>query len=430
VTEKSQLAYSTLAPQRPDSGWMARTAAWLAGWAFWIWLGGLIVAGVAHWAGEATNPFVGAMAAVAAMLLLTTGAMLARGVRRIRDLSVLYYLEHAVRLNAPVTQLLGAAEQHESGAVRSSLGRLRRQLHMGERISVALSKTIPDVTRRMSGLVMAGENTGQVPASMNRITHRRDFLPLSDPTDSIFHRWYPGVVLAGCIGVGQLCLIFVVPKMSQVLTDFHVRPPTSLRWMLMLSADAAIVILPVVAMAILLFCGRMVAQIFTPRGMPLGPLRPAIEAVFWFTPVVATAVRSRSYGDVCFVIAHALKAGMTPKLAIAEAATASGNIILQRRVRHWAAEMLAGDDLATAAAKAGLPAVVCGMLSTSQGDEDAQEVFEFLHRYYDNRFSRTATLLRGAVMPLVAIVGGIVVLAIALGVFEPLAALMKKAMDR
>ncbi|HWE03610.1 MAG TPA: type II secretion system F family protein [Tepidisphaeraceae bacterium] len=66
------------------------------------------------------------------------------------------------------------------------------------------------------------------------------------------------------------------------------------------------------------------------------------------------------------------------------------------------------------------------MLSTATTDGDAREVFDFLHRYYDGRFSRTAAVLRAALLPLVAIAGGIIVREVALGVFQPLTALMNR----
>jgi type II secretory pathway component PulF len=66
------------------------------------------------------------------------------------------------------------------------------------------------------------------------------------------------------------------------------------------------------------------------------------------------------------------------------------------------------------------------MLATPQTVAETQDVLHFLCRYYDGKFSRAATLLRGAIIPATAIGFGIVVCLIALGIFQPLVAVINK----
>jgi len=424
VSGSLPISYSTLGYERPSRILTVRVARWLAAGLFWTLLGGILVAGSAFAVASASNVLLGALTPVAAILLLVAGATLARGARRVRDLSVLYYVEHAIRLDASLPAMIAAAEQNEHGAVRSGLGRLRRRLTAGDPVSTALAIAAPALSKRMIGVLMAGEITGQMPAAMRRITVRRDFLPAGDPTDSIFHRWYPLIVLTGCFVGMQGYLIFVLPKMNFFVWRQGLPRVSHNAWMQALTDNFGYVIFAIAALAILLLCGRMLAQFFTPLGMTLGPLRNVADAVGWFTPFAGVGVRSRALGDVCYVIAHALDAGVAPHRAVVEAATASDNFILERRMRRWASEMLAGSDMALAARKARLPTLLCDMLAGA--DKDLHEIFQFLFRYYDGRFSRVAMLLRGAIIPLVAIAGGIVVLGVANGVFEPLVGLMNK----
>ena len=60
------------------------------------------------------------------------------------------------------------------------------------------------------------------------------------------------------------------------------------------------------------------------------------------------------------------------------------------------------------------------MLGTARTPPDLVAVLRFLSRMYGARFSRTLIILRESVVPILALVGGVVVCAIALSVFGPL----------
>lgn len=425
------LSYSTLRHQHEPRGGAVGAARWFGKLVFWAFVGGVMVAGSGFAvAGIVNNGLLGSLTPIAAILLLIAGATLAGGVRRVRDLAVLSYLEHAIRTNAPLLEMLAAAEQSERGAVQLRLRRLRQRLEAGDAISEALSIAAPALSRRMIGVIAAGECIGQTPAAVRRVTTLRGFLPPSDSTNSIFYRWYPLMVITGCFAGLQLILIFVAPKMAQIGRDYRLPPPAALRFLQVDAQACGFLILIILVLSILLVCGRMASQLFTARGMTLGPLRSAADVLLWYTPFARVAVRGRAMADVCYILAHALKAGIAPNRAIAEAANAAGNFVLERRMRKWAANILSGGDLASAARRARMPALVVGLLSTARGQHDAAEIFDFLSRHYDAQFSRAAIFLRGATPVLIAVGGGLIVLAVASGIFQPLVAIMNRVATR
>ena len=61
-----------------------------------------------------------------------------------------------------------------------------------------------------------------------------------------------------------------------------------------------------------------------------------------------------------------------------------------------------------------MPGLVVEMLVPATSGEQVADVFDFLARYYDSRFSRTRLLLRGAVIPLTVFFFAVIVTFVAL----------------
>ena len=86
----------------------------------------------------------------------------------------------------------------------------------------------------------------------------------------------------------------------------------------------------------------------------------------------------------------------------------------------------AGRGAADAAANAGLPRFVSAMLAQMGTTASGEDVFRFLARYYRSRFSRTATALRAASVPIMVLGFGVLVALVALSIFTPLAAMIQR----
>jgi hypothetical protein len=101
---------------------------------------------------------------------------------------------------------------------------------------------------------------------------------------------------------------------------------------------------------------------------------------------------------------------------------------------QWRAGLLSGAPTPAAAARAGMPRVLVGFLeaSSTPGREGEPQtlaaLFEFMGRYYRDRFSRLAVTLRSLLEPAMTIALGYIVLQIVLAVFTPLVVLLNSVM--
>jgi type II secretory pathway component PulF len=103
---------------------------------------------------------------------------------------------------------------------------------------------------------------------------------------------------------------------------------------------------------------------------------------------------------------------------------------MRRMMQEWQFALLGGIPVAQAAARAGFPRAFVGFMQSAGGEPGSNAhtlaaVFEFLGRYYRDRFSRLAIFLTALVQPAITLALGLVVLYITLALFLPLVKLIQ-----
>ena len=95
---------------------------------------------------------------------------------------------------------------------------------------------------------------------------------------------------------------------------------------------------------------------------------------------------------------------------------------MRRKVERWWRGVDSGLSPDVAARQAGLPALLVGQCATMAADPGLP--FEFLARHYQLRWTERIAALQAALVPIVALVMGLVVGTVAVGFFQPLVALI------
>jgi type II secretory pathway component PulF len=373
---------------------------------------------------EALGPTVGYSSPLLTLLVLIALALMARNSRRARAMIVMHYLEQAIRLNLPIPAMLRAAEAAERGTLRRRLTRLRDNLEAGSPVSAALQRSVPGVPLRFIGLIHAAERIGRLRHTLGRIVRQQEMVVDRRPMQSIMLRWYPMLLLLCVSPVFGVVMIFVMPKIKQIFTDFHLQLPPATVWMIDMwdTMQLPLAALSLIALAVL--SGRMFAELIPARQTTFSPLRAVTDRGAWVFPPWRSVVRSGGLADLCHILVDAIEAGQPMDRALAEAADGCDNRVLRSRVRRWGEAVTAGVPLVDAARQAKMPPLMVGMLSTSQSSTGTRDVFAFLLRYYDSRFSAASALLRGAAVPVMVAIMAVFVTTLALGLFVPLVELM------
>jgi type II secretory pathway component PulF len=243
------------------------------------------------------------------------------------------------------------------------------------------------------------------------------------------YRIYPALVfLMALVTGGVLIPITVWPKFEKILHDFHQPVPWSMRLLGGIAGQGTgstglAIVLILMGLLVLAPTSRYLAGLFFPTRLdpPFGGR--VRDQLIWWTPVLRGDALDRGLADLCDFISDAADAGRPIDQALREASQTQTNAVMRSRTSNWAQAVEEGQPLHEAARAAGMPPLVVGMLATVRNTDDLAEVFSFLGRYYEFRFSRRRELLRALYIPLVVALMGGVVLLIALSIFQPMIAL-------
>lgn len=382
--------------------------------------GMVLIALLAMAIGVAFSPALGWASVFVDLLILVALALAVRNARRGQSMIAAGYLEQAVRLNLPLPAMVRAAELSERGRLRRKLVRLYSWLETGAPVGAAVQRALPGVPTRMVFLLLSAERLGQLPRMLRRLL--REDRPLAERSaiQTILLRWYPMTMLAAVAVLGLGINLLIILKYQRILRDFHLEMPAITVWTMTVWR---MVEFPLGFIAGLVLCGvvsRSFSELMSPPRPSRGPLSVITDRIAWVTPLWRTIVRGRGLADVCRLMADATEAGQPLDRALAEAADAATNRVLEKRLRQWSDLVSAGESADDAARKAGMPAMVVGMMRTARGTAALPAVFAFLGRYYDARWVAATTLAQSAAIPVMVLILALFVASLALAIFLPM----------
>ena len=103
--------------------------------------------------------------------------------------------------------------------------------------------------------------------------------------------------------------------------------------------------------------------------------------------------------------------------------------VLKARVRQWREGMLDGLSPDESGKNARLPRLLTGMLATTRTADDTCQVFEFLARYYRQRFDKAVVLVNALFEPAMVLLMGSLVGVVVVGFFLPLVEMIWHAVE-
>jgi type IV pilus assembly protein PilC len=355
---------------------------------------------------------------------------------RQRAMSILSYLENAARLNFPFDSYLLAAELAERGSLRAAIRHLRANLSRGFSVVNALMTAVPEFPEPLAAQLAVAERLGRLCPTLTRIVaEERRRRPSVRDDLSPMYRLYPAIVLFAVISILTFLTIFVVPKFREIFKDFKVSLPEVTVFLLKITSffsddiPLAPTLLVLLAIIVIMAVGLQLERIFTTNA-PVQVVRDAADWFTWRLPLLRHLQRDRAIAASSQVIAEALRAGLPLPRAIELALALPTNRFFRRSLDRWRTNLITGMPVAQAAALAGLPPLFLGFLGPATDSRAAAspdslpDLFEFLARYYRDRFSRIDILLRAAFEPAMVLCMGVLVGFTVVALFVPVVKLL------
>lgn len=359
--------------------------------------------------------------------------------RRERGRRMLAYLEYAVRLNVPLPDFLRAAAGGEKGSFASRLAHLAQWLEQGSPLADALRITIPEVSARHREVIGVAERTGRLGPALNDMVHQTQPTVKNNPGSGWMSWIYPLLIsyLMAVVLLGTF--VFVVPKFQEIFADFDTELPYQTRMLIWIGTGGSepgaskdwFTLLAVLLgfTAVFIWLGSTTVAVERIVKLPAGSKRHLGDRWRQFVgalPWVGSMARDQQMADVCYAVGSAVEGALPLPSAIQEAQSLELSPALRLKLASWLDRVTMGQPIGRAAADAGMPDLMAEMLGGSEAASRPGQTLSFLHRYYRNRFSRAAELLRGAVVPVTVLVLGGVVGWVVVALFLPLFALIEK----
>ena len=283
----------------------------------------------------------------------------------------------------------------------------------------------PDMSPRQIALTASADRIGRLDASLQRLVeHEAQQLRSQQAVGGLL--WiYPTFVTLIALTVVGLLSVFVAPKFAMIFQDFEMELPAITAQVLGTTDVIGPTMLVLGVLVLLAVCGWSLGMMSADFRKMATPLWVVFDTLAWYAPVARRAALDRAMADVCHTISEALRAGLSMTSALNEAAMLHMNRFMARRIRRWADYTEQGMLPHEAARAARLPHLVSGLLATARSGDDGPRVFDLLGRYYTGRVSRTMILLRAAVVPAAALLLGLLVGWIVIGLMLPMARLIE-----
>lgn len=294
-----------------------------------------------------------------------------------------------------------AQTQMASPRLNLVLRLMLRDIESGLAMSVAMKKhkdVFPDMA---VNLVVAGENTGDLDAIMDRLAiHMEKKAALKAQT--INAMIYPSIVVLAAIGVGTFMVVKIIPKFAQfLLGKGRVLPPST--QMLIDFSDYIRENGVFIIAAVIAFIISVLLAYQTKAG------RLAVDKSLLRIPVIGNMLVTGAMAQMVWALSILLRSGVT----IFDALKITGNLMSNRvyidKLNQASAKIMQGRDLASSIDHPRIPSLITQMIVVGENTGSLDQVLQELGVYYENLLEIAIKRMSAMIEPaMILIIGGMV----------------------
>ncbi|MDF1587651.1 MAG: type II secretion system F family protein [Gammaproteobacteria bacterium] len=294
-----------------------------------------------------------------------------------------------------------AQTQMSSPRLNLVLRLMLKDIESGLAMSVAMKKhndVFPDM---VVNLVVAGENTGDLDAIMDRLAlHMEKKAALKAQT--INAMIYPSIVVLAAIGVGTFMVVKIIPKFAQFLLGKGRVLPPSTQMLIDISDYVRENGLFIIA-AVIAFIISVLLAYQTKAG------RLAVDKALLRVPVIGTMLVTGAMAQMTWALSILLRSGVT----IFDALKITGNLMNNRvyidKLQQASAKIMQGRDMASSIDHPRIPALVTQMIAVGENTGSLDQVLQELGIYYEKLLEIAIKRMSAMIEPaMILVIGGMV----------------------
>ena len=338
---------------------------------------------------------------------------------RITRLDMIFFTRHLYTLlesGIALDQALHiTAEQNSNLRFREILLAIHKRVKSGQSLSSSLSQHKDHFSDFFINMVKIGESSGKLDDVLLHSLEQqeKDHELLTKMRGAMI---YPSIIVTAALIMVTLMMAFVVPKISDILSEYEVGLPLTTRALMATSyfvVHYGLVAIPLAVVLLVLGFRYWVRQ-------PWG--KSQWDGLKLKLPLVKRIVVEFNNARLARAMASLLKSGVAMDKALSLAMTASGN-------KHYHSTMADGvrfiqKGIALSEVLKGrpdlYPPITLRMLEVGEKTGQIDEMFDRLANYYEKSVSNTLSNLSTIIEPVLLIFIGCVVALIGLAVLTPI----------
>lgn len=305
-------------------------------------------------------------------------------------------------------------KQTRNPKLKKIVSEVADEVEGGARLSLAFSKYPKQFSKFYISIIKSGETSGQLADVLNYLADQleKDYDLKSKIRGAMM---YPAFIMSGLVGVGILMMVYVVPKMTEILKEANTELPISTRMLIAIS-DWMVLYWWLLIIFIVLF---IVAFRFALR---YPQVRHGFDLFKIYIPIFGTLFRQIYVVRITQSLST-LSAGKVPLAdALGVVRDIVGNAVYEGLIEETIREVRDGNSVAGVFLKTShVPDMMSQMLAvgeeTGRLDDILKRLTDFYSREIDNLVRNMVTLIEPLVMIIMGVAVGVMVAAIILPMY-------------
>jgi len=318
-----------------------------------------------------------------------------------------------IRAGIPVTEALLYFENYcTNPKFKKTIASVRQDIMTGYAFNQALAKHKDIFGDVYVNVTKAGERSGELDQTMGRLTElltRSERLKMKVLSASM----YPIIVVCILALVLIIMFVLVLPTFAKLYKDMNIKLPVITQIMLGIShvfRDYWFIAFPLMAVSIV-----MGIKFFKGDGKPL------LDNALMKVPVLNDLIQHTQSSHFVSTLFVAFGAGLPITDALYLASETVTHTQMRAAFKQVNVQIQTGQRLATALSKVGyVPDIVMLMVSTGEESGDLEKMLETAYDYLEEEINHRVEVLTSMLEPVMLVVIGAVVGAVALSIYLPL----------
>lgn len=329
------------------------------------------------------------------------------------------HLSIMIKAGLSLNQALRAlAEQTKNPKFKKIIGRVDEDLRRGQPFSDCLAKEPKVFNELFVSMVRVGETSGNLDKVLRLLAEqmKKDQALISRVRGAMM---YPAVVITAMIGIGVLMMIMVVPKLTEVFTEFDMELPLSTQIIIGLSNFLKNHLF----LGLIILIGLIVLLHF---GLKNKRVKRVLDRIYLHLPILGNLVQKVNSARFARTLSSLIDSGVAIVNALKTVAGTLGNIHFKEALINSSEQVQKGKEFSQALSsyKNLYPPMVIQMIQVGEQTGSLSDILKNLADFYEEEIDNTTKNLSSIIEPVIMIIIGAAVGFFAISMIQPMYSMM------